>query len=303
MDCAIGIDIGGTYTKIGLVGRDGSVTRLERLRTAARQDPSNYFAHLRQMITSRMSENPIGIGFSLPGFHAPDGHSIQFNPNTPALEGIDFFEAFQCYNLPVAIEQDLNSPALAEYFFGSGRGSRRFMAATIGTGVGVGVILEGKVLRFTGNTTGDTGHVILEPDGPQCTAGCHGCAEALVTIAGIEREAAQRQVYLKPSATRGQQARAVILAAQQGDPAALEIVTLTGRRLGQWLASLAPIFLPDRIALCGGVSEAGLPLVQACRERFYQLTGPGYAACSILLGEQRELAGVIGATARYFVQP
>ncbi len=301
--CAIGIDIGGTFTKIGLVAGDGSISRLERIPTAAHCDPASYLDQLHQLISERLAAKPLGIGFSLPGFHTPDGHSIQFNPNTPALVGIDFVSAFQGHGLPVVIDQDLNTPALAEYVFGSGRGSRRFMAATIGTGVGVGVILDGQVLRFTGNTTGDTGHIILDPDGPQCQVGCHGCAEAMVTIAAIEREAwlVKEQLGLPLPADldagRGRFAYAVIQASLHGNPAALRVIQLIGSRLGQWLASIAPIFLPDRIALCGGVAEAEAPLLQACLDQFIKLAGPEYTRCEIVLGDHRELAGVIGAAA------
>ncbi len=301
--CAIGIDIGGTYTKVGLVTADGLPHHLHRLPTASHSDPTNYLEQLKRLVSSLLAEQPMGIGISLPGFHTPDGHSIQFNPNTPALEGLDFYAIFQGYGLPVWIDQDLNTPALAEYYFGSGRGSRRFMAATIGTGVGVGVILDGQVLRFTGNTAGDTGHIILDPGGPQCQVGCHGCAEAMVTISAIEREAEQVKEQLDlpfqpdQDADRGNYAYAVIQASHQGNRAALRIIELIGRRLGQWLASVAPIFLPDRIALCGGVAEAGSPLLQACVEQFSELAGPAYTHCDIVIGDHRELAGVIGAAA------
>jgi glucokinase len=301
--CAIGIDIGGTYTKVGLVAEDGSVRHLQRIPTASHCDPASYLDQLHALISQHLAEKPVGIGISLPGFHSPDGHCIQFNPNTPALVGIDFFNLFQRHGLPVRIEQDLNTPALAEYYYGSGRGSQRFMAATIGTGVGVGVILNGQVLRFTGNSTGDAGHIILDPEGPQCQVGCHGCAEAMVTIAAIEREAErvkeQLDFSLQPDqmAIRGTSAYAVIQASHQGNQAARGIIETIGRRLGQWLASVAPIFLPDRIALCGGVAEAGEPLLRACLGRFLELAGPDYTHCEVVIGHHRELAGVIGAGA------
>lgn len=292
---AIGIDIGGTYTKLGLVVQDASVSHLVRIPTAAHQEPLPYLQRLAERIEALLPEAPAGLGISLPGLHAPDRRSLVFNPNTPALVGIDFQAYFERFGLPVSIETDLNAPAVAENLLGCGRGSRRFLAATMGTGAGAGVIMDGQVLRFTGNNCGDTGHVILEPDGPECTAGCRGCAEALVTIAAIERAARLRGLSSTISA------KDVIQAARAGDPPAVEIMRGVGRRCGQWLASLTPIFLPDRIALCGGVAEAGLPLLEACRERFYSLAGKNYAQCEIVLGDFRELAGVIGAAAPFVV--
>jgi glucokinase len=300
--CAIGIDIGGTYTKAGLVAIDGTVGGLVRFPTASHVDPTEYLNRLRALVADWSKETPLGIGLSLPGFHAADGRSIQFNPNTPSLVGVDFVSLFEASRLSVRIEQDLNTPALSEYAFGGGRGSKRFMAATLGTGAGVGVILGGELLRFTGNCAGDTGHIILEPDGPACQVGCHGCAEALVTIPAVEREARARrsqQTALDPaspvSSLDSVTAREVIEAARAGDPMSVDIMRLIGRRIGQWLACLAPIFLPDRIALCGGIVEAGAPTLDACRERFLQLTAADYANCEIVLGRFRELAGIVGA--------
>ena len=298
---AIGIDIGGSFTKAGLVAGDGSVSRFVRFPTASHVDPADYLNLLKRLVSDWSSEQPLGIGLSLPGFHSPNGCSIQFNPNTPSLVGVDFVSLFRPSGLVVRIEQDLNTPALAEHAFGSAKGSARCMAATIGTGAGVGVILDGQVIRFTGNTAGDTGHIILEPDGPQCQVGCHGCAEALVTISAVEREARARlseaasdKVSMLSSA-EPVTARAVIEAALAGDPLSIDVMRLVGRRIGQWLASLAPIFLPDRIVLCGGIVEAGPPVLDACRERFLQLTASDYAHCEIVIGRFRELAGIVGA--------
>ena len=306
--CAIGIDIGGTYTKAGLVAKDGTVSGLVRFPTASHVDPGEYLNRLRTLVSDWSEEHPVGIGLSLPGFHAANGRSIQFNPNTPSLVGVDFASLFEASRLPVSIEQDLNTPALSEHSFGTGRGSKRFMAATMGTGAGVGVILDGELLRFTGNCAGDTGHIILEPDGPACQVGCHGCAEALVTIPAVEREARARlsqQAALDPagafSSGDSVTAREVIEAARAGDPMSVDIMRLIGRRIGQWLACLAPIFLPDRIVLCGGIVEAGAPTLDACRERFLQLTAADYANCEIVLGRFRELAGIVGAAVPFLV--
>src|SRR5512143_3276136 len=225
---AIGIDIGGTYTKAGLVAGDGTVSDLTRFPTASHVDSAGYLSRLRALVSDWSKEQPLGIGLSLPGFLAPDGRSIQFNPNTPSLVGVDFVSLFEASRLPVRIEQDLNTPALSEHSFGAGQGSKRFMAATMGTGAGVGVILDGELLRFTGNCAGDTGHIIIEPDGPACQVGCHGCAEALVTIPAVEREARARLSQRGASdssklfsSVDSVTARQIIEAARAGDPMAV----------------------------------------------------------------------------------
>jgi len=305
---AIGIDIGGTFTKIALVTQQGEVYRLERIRTASHTGVENYLDSLKEIISTFLLEKPIGIGITIPGFLSPDGRMSLFNPNTPALEKLDFVDWLAPFGLPVRTEQDLNAAALSEYYFGSGQGSRRFMATPIGTGVGVGMVVDGEVLRFTGYTTGDAGHIILEPDGPQCTGGCRGCAEALVTIPAIERDTLARidsgqADSLKSLLSQGKVvAQDVIRLARDGDPAAVQIMTRIGERLGLWLASLVPIFLPDRIALCGGIAEAGDFLLDACRQRFYHLAGAEYSrGCEVVFGTFRGLAGVVGAAAPLLV--
>lgn len=305
---AIGIDIGGTFTKIALVTQQGEIARLERIRTASHAGVENYLKTLQEIISTFLVEKPIGIGINMPGFLSPDGRMTLYNPNTPALEKLDFVDWLAPFGLPVRTEQDLNAPAISEYHFGSGKGSRRFMATPIGTGVGVGMMIDGEVLRFTGYTTGDAGHIILEPDGPPCTGGCRGCAEALVTIPAIERDAlewieAGQADSLKSLLNEGRvAAQDVIRLARDGDPAAIQIMTRIGERLGLWLASLAPIFLPDRIALCGGIAEAGDFLLDACRQRFYHLAGAEYSrGCEVVFGTFRGLSGVVGAAAPLLV--
>jgi glucokinase len=301
---AIGIDIGGTFTKIALVNQQGEVSRLQRIPTASHAGVEEYLHSLEEIISAFLLEKPVGIGITIPGFLTPDGRMALYNPNTPALEKLDFLDWLAPFSLPVRTEQDLNASALSEYYFGSGQGSQRFMATPIGTGVGVGMLIDGEVLRFAGYTTGDAGHIILEPDGPQCTGGCRGCAEALVTIPAIEREAlalieAGGADRLRSLLGEGRvAAQDVIRLARDGDPAAVQIMARIGERLGLWLASLAPIFLPDRIALCGGIAESGDFLLNACRQRFYHLAGAEYArGCEVVFGTFRGLAGVVGAAA------
>jgi len=301
---AIGIDIGGTFTKIALVNQKGEISRLQRIRTASHTGVAEYLHSLEVIISTFLLEKPVGIGITIPGFLSPDGRMALYSPNTPALEKLDYVDWLAPLGLPVRTEQDLNASALSEYYFGSGQDSRRFMATPIGTGVGVGMVIDGEVLRFTGYTTGDAGHIILEPDGPQCTGGCRGCAEALVTIPAIEGEAlalieAGGADRLKSLLSEGRvAAQDVIRLAREGDPAAVQIMTRIGERLGLWLASLAPIFLPDRIALCGGITESGDCLLDACRQRFYYLAGTEYArGCEVVIGTFRGLAGVVGAAA------
>jgi glucokinase len=297
---AIGIDIGGTHTKLAIVSGDGEIQKLETFPTAGREDPQSYLDHLVQRIGWLVQENKIaGIGLAAPGFLSKERRSIRYNPNTPALVGIDLVGLLDRFNLPVWLEQDLNVPTVAEYHFGEFRGAPRLMTVSIGTGLGAGFVVEGQVLDFSGGTIGDTGHIILEPDGPPCTGGCRGCGEALITTPGIERLA---EKYNQNGSHRIE-AQDVISAVKQGQPWALEIIEQIGGWLGQWLASVSPIFLPSHVLLCGGVAEAGEPLRKKADARFRELSGPEYTQCLIALSHFGGRAGVIGAAAPFLIRP
>jgi glucokinase len=301
---AIGIDVGGTDTKIAVIDQSGAPIWNTSFPTAAQAGVPAYLEQIRQILDELVTSYALGgIGMALPGFLRQDMRAIAFNPNTPALVGVEFAEIVESYGLPVHIEPDLNVPALAEYFFGAGRGVNRLMTGVIGTGLGAAVVVNGALLRIFGGIAGDNGHIILKPDGPACTAGCRGCAEAMIALPALERLSAAYREDPRAGALRQAfqgdrfQASVVIEAARRGDGLAFAILQEIGAWVGQWLASLAPIFLPDRIILCGGVSAAGEVLRWAAEERFRQLAGAAYAHCDIRLSQFTNLAGVIGAAA------
>jgi glucokinase len=246
-----------------------------------------------------VSATPVrGIGIAAAGFLADDHRSVRYNPNTPALVGIDYVNLFDSLSLPIWLEQDLNVPALAEYHFGEFRGAPRLMTASIGTGLGAAMMIGDRLLDFSGSTIGDSGHIILDPNGPTCTAGCRGCAEALIATPNIERLAEKQN--LNPS--HHIQAYEVISAVKEREAWAVEIIEQIGNWLGQWLASLSPIFLPSHILLCGGVAEAGEILRQQAEARFRELSGREYTQCVIATSRFGGRAGVIGAAAPFLTK-
>ncbi|MCL1594662.1 MAG: ROK family protein [Actinomycetia bacterium] len=293
----IGIDIGGTRSKVGIVDASGTILRYDSMETPFDKDPQQFLRDLRALVERFGTEEIQGVGLSLPGILTGDSRSIEFNPNTPFLEQVDFDRWLRQFGVPHAIEQDLNAAALGEYVFGVGSGSPRFLAVSIGTGLGAGVVLDGELLRFTGGTVGDSGHIILDPSGPRCASGCAGCAEAYVGVSALNRMA--KEIAKTSGAIdvidHDDPAAGLIAASARGEPRSMAAVDAVGTRLGQWLASIAPMFLPDRVALCGGVAEAGETLLLACRRSFSELSGAPYRDCEILLGGLGSRAGVVGA--------
>lgn len=307
---AIGFDIGGTHTKIGLVSNTGRVvssfsfpTNVETIGVDA------YLAYLvgyiRELIVSAPDE-VVGIGGSFLGWidEARTGPFLCFN--APSLHGVNLKRVFtQEFHLPVALTEDSTAHTLAEYHYGSGRGARRFMCLALGTGVSAGVVINGKTLDYTGGCAGDTGHILLRPGGPRCSGGCNGCAEALIGVEGIERLARER---FGESFT----ARQVIeMARDRQEPAAIDLMNEIGRYTGELLASLSHIYLPERIALSGGTASAGEPFLDAVRQRFEEINGDYHRAYArmagdyyhgveIVLGKLQGDTGMVGATIRLF---
>jgi len=307
---AVGFDIGGTYTKMGLVSSSGQITQSVTFPTNVNSiGVDNYlksfFYHLHGLITST-NYSIMGIGGSLLGW-IDENHSTPFLClNAPALHGIQIKAMIEKeFHLPVSLVDDSTAHTLAEYYFGTGKGLRRFMCLALGTGVSAGVMINGKPLDFTGGCAGDTGHIILRPDGPECTAGCHGCAEALIGSAGIERLALER--IGKRFSTR----EIIELARDQNDPHASAVIEEIGMYTGELLASLTHIFLPELIAISGGVATAGPLLLNAIQKRFIEVNGAYhktysemakeyYQGVNIVLGNLLGDTGIVGATIPFF---
>jgi glucokinase len=184
----IAIDIGGTATKAGIVNDDGTIENFRRFETEPPVD--SFIERLNRTIDDLLKVSPDaeGIGISVAGF-IDAAHSIMtYNPNLPWLEQYPLRDSLHSkYGKPVALEADSNAVALGEYYFGSGIGSPRFLCIAVGTGIGAGFMIDGKLLRFTEECIGDAGHIIVAPGDEKCSCGGVGCAEAVATASAILR--------------------------------------------------------------------------------------------------------------------
>lgn len=294
MRLAGAVDIGGTRTKIGIVADDGSVVRNDAIGTSAAGDPeplvASIAATLRPMIAAAGSV--VGIGVSVAGFLDREHGVMIENANLPKLCGFPLRRALmERLSLECRLEVDSNAAVLAEHRFGTGKGASRLLGVTVGTGLGGGVIIDGALLRYTGECAGDIGHIIVDPDGRLCTCGAHGCLEAMVCTAALSERAG------------GRRTRDVVNAAHRGEKRAAEALAETGRWLGLGLASLAPLFAPERIVVGGGVAAAGELLLEPARESFREHAAPGFRDRIEIVGSTfngRE--GMIGA-ASLFLDP
>ena len=206
--------------------------------------------------------------------------------------------------LPVSLDNDANAAILAEHRFGAARGARNAVMIALGTGIGGGMILGGKVYRGTHGAGAELGHMVVDIDGPPCQGNCpnHGCIEAVAsgTALGREGRAAAERV---PESALGRAlaetgevtGEAVTDAALAGDETAREVVALIGRRLGVAFSSLANIFEPEVIVVGGGVIAVGELLLEPAREELRARALPPMNRTRVAPAELGDNAGMIGA--------
>ncbi|HET9086394.1 MAG TPA: ROK family protein [Acidobacteriaceae bacterium] len=293
----VAVDIGGTTTKLALVDRQGAV---EHWRTFSTSGPNaesfveKLLAGIRRL--QAPSRGPVlGVSVAIAGFVTSDG-ILEYNPNLPWLQGAPVGATLQReLGVPVHVESDSNAACAAEYVFGQGKTAPRFLCLTGGTGLGVGMIVQGRLLRVAHGCIGDAGHVIVLAGGPRCSCGGRGCAEALLSTAVLGQRYAQS--LGEESATF----RILVRDAQAGKETAVEILRQAGYWLGVAAASLSHILFPDRIAVAGGLSRAGSILFLAAQDSFREHCGEfPLASCSIVPAVTGEHATLIGAAASIF---
>jgi glucokinase len=285
------VDIGGTRTKIGIVAEDGSVVRHATVPTPAAGEPmplvDGVASTLRPMLDAvALERGPVsGVGVAVAGFLDREHGAMVDNANLPALCGFPLRRALEeRLSLKCRLEVDSNAAVVAEYRHGAGRGAARLLGVTVGTGLGGGVIVDGHLLRYTGECAGDLGHVIVHPGGRRCTCGARGCLEAEVCSAALSERAGGRGV------------RDVLSGARERARRDVEALAETGRWLGLGLASLSPIFAPDTVVVGGGVAAAGELLLEPTRASYRTHAAPAFADTVRIVGSSFEgWEGMVGA--------
>jgi glucokinase len=282
LDQAISIDVGGTQIKWGLVSEAGEFLRKDQEATEAQAGPAavgRQIADIARRVYDS-SDRPaeiLGIGVGCPGLINEARDINMFSPNLYNLDGTSWRDiplvkhikdALGDLDLPVRLENDVNAMVLGEFLYGAGRGVRDMIGMTLGTGVGGGLVLGGRLYRGAGSTAGEIGHMTVVPDGPMCGCGNFGCLEALVGKAGlIERalaaitaqgQSSSLETHLDELKALDDDAPLLIAdAARQGDRVAQTVFADTGRYIGTVLGSLANLINPELAVIGGGISRAG----------------------------------------------
>jgi glucokinase len=278
----LGIDIGGT--KLAAVAADDEGRILDRQETAtdAGADPETELASLHELATQAIHEagrqpsDLRAIGVSCGGPLDTKTGTIYSPPNLPKWVAVPVKEWFSARypGIPVTLDNDANATALAEWRWGAGRGTRNMIFLTMGTGIGGGLILDGRLYRGTNDLAGEVGHQTIMPNGPLCECGKRGCLEALASGPAIARLAQERLGYGRGkallSSAGGDAARIsakhVVEAAKSGDPFSAAILAEAGTYMGIGIANLIQILNPERIVLGTIAVHAGDLILQPIRD-------------------------------------
>jgi len=276
---SIGIDIGGTNTDIGIVRDDGLCLAKRNLPTNRYFDASIYVSDICQEITALMQENGIaaidGIGIAAPAGNYYTG-CIENATNLNFKGVIDLAAMFRSHlDVPVVVSNDANAAAYGELVYGGAKGMKHFVMFTLGTGVGSGIVVDGKLVHGKTGGAGELGHAILIPEGRPCGCGRNGCLETYTSATGIRRTALEMLestpdyngalAKVKPEELTS---KMVGDAAQNGDPLALKVFEKTGYWLGIALANAVAFSGLEAIFLMGGPVKAGEVLMKPVRESF-----------------------------------
>jgi glucokinase len=267
---AAGVDLGGTKIHTVIATADGSVLGEDRRPTEAAQGPDVVVARIAASVRAAVERAGIpieavaGVGISSPGPCDPKRGVVTDAPNLPGFHDIPITRLVsEALSLPVLLENDANAACYGEYRFGAGRGLRHIVYVTLGTGIGGGIIIDGKIYEGASGAAGEVGHIVVDHDGPPCNCGGRGCVEALASGPAIARAAAAaiaegRSPMLAELVGSAQPtAELVHEAALKGDETAREIISRAGYFLGLGLVGVLNCLNPQALILGGGLLGLG----------------------------------------------
>ena len=264
----IGIDVGGQSSKLGVVNDKGEI--LAQCVVSSLQDSlSDYLNDLTGAIRGLMSKAEVkGIGIGAPNANYYNG-TIEFAPNLrwTYVDGkptvVEFARLIsERTGLPVTLTNDANAAAMGEMAYGVAKGMKNFIMLTLGTGVGSGIVIDGRMVYGHDGFAGELGHVCAVPGGRKCNCGLDGCLETYCSAIGVARTAREmlagdsRNSLLRQLESSAISSKDVYDAAKQGDAIALEIFQFTGQLLGRAMADFVKFSAPESIILFGGLTKS-----------------------------------------------
>jgi glucokinase len=309
----LGIDIGGTNLVVGSVAEDGSAvvataSEPTHSEAGATDVVDRLVALAERAIATTRREAPgaeiLGVGVGAPGPLDTKRGIVLLTPNLGWVNMPLRQLIHDRLGLPAALDNDANCAVLGEWWVGAARGARHAIGITIGTGIGGGLIVDGRLYHGASDVAGEIGHTTIDTEGRRCKCGNYGCLEAyasgpniaLRAVEELEAGAESRLSALVGGDLAKITAQTVYQAAADGDELALEVVNDTAKVLGVGIGNLLNVFNPEVVVVCGGVTLAGDHLFEPLRREVARRAfKPAVSACRIVPGELAGTAGVYGA--------
>jgi len=306
----IAADLGGTHLRAALVAESGEVLVRRDLRTPPAATGAaivDEICGLLAEVAGVAPERPAAACVATAGLVNADEGKVIIAPNIPGFRDLHLTGPIRLrIGIPAFIENDASAAALGEFRYGAGRGLRHLLHATLGTGIGGGIVIEGRLYRGAKGLAGEIGHIIVDPAGPVCNCGSRGCLEALVSgvaFAGRARRllATGRSHILRGVvADREPTGADLYEAATAGDTLAEAEIRNAGHTLGLGLGSLVNVLNPDAVTLSGGLLAMGEMLLGPMRKAMYSLAYGPAAGTVVRLSELGDDTGLLGAAAVAF---
>ena len=307
----LAIDLGGTKIIAAIISNQGQVMAKEYCLTLAGEGPQSVIDRILFAIDHLLSVRKLdlsqldSISIAAAGAIDFDKGLVTSSPNLPGWHNIPLRDMVnRKYKVNTFLINDASAATLGEYHFGAGKGVNNLIYLTVGTGIGGGIIINGKLYSGPRGSAGEIGHMTIDVNGPRCNCGNIGCLEMLASGTAVAREAIRRIGRGEESSlteiVEGKiediTAEKVGVAAQGGDPLALEVISKVAAYLGVGMVNLVNIFNPEMIIVGGGVAQMGDlllgPARQVVKERAFQLSAQAVRIVPAQLGEN---AGVLGA--------
>lgn len=309
---AIGVDIGGTTTKFGLVNRRGDISYHSSIPTAKYEKVDEFVKDLHEALSYAIDENGGLENMKGIGVGAPNGNfykgTIEYAPNLKWKGVIPIAEMIaEKFQLPCALTNDANAAAVGEMMYGAARGMKDFIVITLGTGVGSGIVANGQLIYGHDGFAGELGHTIIRPDGREhWGTKMKGSLEAYASATGIRLTALEfmnnrpdEKTLLRNYTPEEIDARVICECAGQGDKMAQEVYEFSGQILGESLANFVMFSSPEAIILFGGVTKAEDLILKPTRAHMEKNLLPIFQSkIKLLLSELKEAdAAILGASA------
>jgi len=304
-----GVDMGAKHLCIAIANFGAQVINEKEIPFDISEKPLNCIEKSDELLRELLSESKLelkqleAIGFGVPGPISSDMGMVIAPPIMPGWDKFPIRKTLEdLWGVPVSVNNDAELGALGEWAYGAGRDANDLAYIKVGTGIGAGLLIDGRIYRGSTGSAGEIGHLTIDTDGPICTCGNRGCLEALSggdAIARQAREAVKQKTYTRLSAISLDEisAKSVGKSAQRGDLVSQKIMEKAGKNLGIALAGLVNIFNPDMIVVGGGVAQIGdlflEPIRKTIKERSLPAATTNLRVSAALLGKRSSSTGAI----------